>query len=193
MHQTRSSTKVRAGTVHWIDHYVICSEDIPRWEAFHTQVLGAVTCTDLGGQIPGIFQDIGRIRHGGFRAKRPMPPTKGLGVGLPRYGYYIDAADIDAAVARLKAAGAIHGKPFRTSADGEPGTSIYFQDPDGNQFEFWAPDVMPAGAMVECSSARVGRISHGVRIARSRTHGRVLRATAASNGCRTPRSRATPS
>ena len=113
-----------------------------------------------------MFQQVGRIRHGCFEARNPIPQTKGIGKGLPRYGYYIEAADIDAHVRRLAAAGAIHGQPFRTAAAGEAGTSICWQDPDGNQFEFWAPDDMPDGAMTECSSAGVGRISHGVFEAR---------------------------
>jgi predicted enzyme related to lactoylglutathione lyase len=162
MQQTHALTKVRAGTVHWIDHYVVCSEDIPRFAAFHAQVLGAVTIPDPAGVIPGVFQQVASIRFGGFTAKAPMPPTLGLGKGLPRYGYFVEAADLDAHLRRLDAAGAIHGEPFRTSAEGDPGTTIEWQDPDGNQFAFWAPDEMPAGAMTDCGPARVGRISHGV-------------------------------
>lgn len=155
-------SEARTGTVHWIDHYVACSEDIPRWAAFHAQVLGAETLPDPSGRLPGVFQKVARIRHGAFTNRAPMPATKGLGRGLPRYGYYIDASDIDAHMRRLEAAGAIHGEPLRTSAAGDAGTSIYWQDPDGNQFEFWAPDVLPLGAMTGCGPERVGRISHGV-------------------------------
>jgi hypothetical protein len=50
----------------------------------------------------------------------------------------------------------------RTSAEGEEGISIAWEDPDGNQFEFWAPDRLPDGAMADCTSVGVGRISHGV-------------------------------
>jgi catechol 2,3-dioxygenase-like lactoylglutathione lyase family enzyme len=152
----------QTGAVHWIDHYVTNSEDIPRWEAFHAKVLGAVTLPDPSGRLPGAFQKIARIRHGAFIARNPMPPTKGVGIGLPRYGYYIYAADIDAHMRRLEEADAIHGEPIRTAAAGEAGTSIAWQDPDGNQFEFWAPDVLPEGSMTECGPERVGRISHGV-------------------------------
>jgi hypothetical protein len=51
---------------------------------------------------------------------------------------------------------------MRTSAEGVDGIVIYWQDPDENQFEFWAPDRMPDGAMYECTTARVGRISHAI-------------------------------
>ena len=85
-----------------------------------------------------------------------------MGKGLPRFGFFIDAGDIDRHLLRLKAAGAVHSEPQRTTAYGDAGSVIFWQDPDGNQFEFWAPDVMPAGAMTGCGAERVGRISHGV-------------------------------
>ena len=71
------------------------------------------------------------------------------------------AADLDAHRRRLDALGAPQSDPVRTSADGEAGTAIYFQDPDANEFEFWAPDVLPEGAMVDCGPERVGHLSHG--------------------------------
>jgi predicted enzyme related to lactoylglutathione lyase len=153
----------RRGVVHWIDHYIVCTNDLPRWEAFHFQVLGARTePTPPEAEGHGIFQTLTRGRQGGFIAKSPLPPTKGLGKGLPRYAFFIRAEDIDAHLNRLDAAGAVHGAPVRVSNEGAVGSAIYWQDPDGNQFEFWAPDVMPAGAMTDCGPERVGRISHGV-------------------------------
>ena len=147
------------GTVHWIDHFVTNSEDIPRWAAFNRALLGAV---DSPEPVPGIFQDLGAIRIGAFRARAPLPPTRGLATGTPRYGYYIHRADIDAHRRRLEEQGVVHGDPTRTSAEGETGTRIPFQDPDGNQFEFWAPDAPPRGALDHLTSTRVGRISHAV-------------------------------
>jgi predicted enzyme related to lactoylglutathione lyase len=160
-----SDTAAAPGTIHWIDHYVVCTNDIARWEAFHTRVLGARTEPDRsGGQMRniGLFQGWARGRHGGFICKTPLPPTRGLGKGLPRYGFYIAAADIEHHLRRLDDAGALHNDPVRTSAEGDAGTVIHWQDPDGNQFEFWAPDVLPDGAMDDCGDERVGRISHGI-------------------------------
>ena len=48
------------------------------------------------------------------------------------------------------------------STEGDVGTAIFFEDPDGNQYEFWAPAYMPEGAMEVCTSVKVGRISHAV-------------------------------
>jgi predicted enzyme related to lactoylglutathione lyase len=154
----------RPGTVYWIDHYVVCTNDIARWEAFHTELLGAKTVgRPVANGVPvGIFQTVARCRNGGFISKAPLPPTRGLAKGLPRYGLYIFAADIDAHLRRLDRVGAPHSDPSRTSALGENGTTVRWQDPDGNQFEFWAPDVLPEGAMEGCGPERVGRISHAV-------------------------------
>src|ERR1700739_4294503 len=86
----------RAGTVHWIDHYVVCTNDVDRWETLHSVAQGAVTETHSPEERArrGIFQQIGGCRQGGFVTKIPLPPTKGLGKGLPRHAHYILAADI---------------------------------------------------------------------------------------------------
>jgi predicted enzyme related to lactoylglutathione lyase len=154
------SSNGRPGTVYWIDHYTVCTNDLDRFSAFHAQVLGGQQYPTPAGN--GVFQDVARSKTGAFLLKRALPPTRGLGTGLPRYGFYIEAAEIDKHLARLEAAGAVHSAPQRTAAHGDAGTAIYWQDPDGNQFEFWAPDVLPAGAMSDCGAERVGRISHGV-------------------------------
>lgn len=153
-----------AGIVHWIDHFVCCTNDVERWYRFNERVLGAKTIVGdfVWSAGIGVFQDIARSRIGGFGMHDPLPPTHGLGQGLPRFGYYIEPAQIEAHVRRLRETGAVHAAPQRIEHLGEPGVSIPWQDPDGNQFEFWAPDAMPAGAMTERTPAGVGRISHGV-------------------------------
>ena len=146
------------GPVYWIDHYVLNSEDVPRWAAFNTKLLGAYDKP----AVRGVFQMVGPTLIGAFEAKAPLPPAGALGRGLPRYGYYIRTADIPKHLARLNALGVAHSAPVHTAADGEAGTAIYWQDPDGNDFEFWAPDAPPAGALEVLSSEGVGRISHAV-------------------------------
>jgi hypothetical protein len=153
-------TNAAPGTVYWIDHYTVCTNDLERFRAFHAQVLGGKQWIGPTGRE--VFQNVARSKTGGFIVDRPLPPSPGLGKGYPRYGFFIEAADVDRHVARLAAAGAVFAPPVRTSAYGEPGTVIAWEDPDGNQYEFWAPDVMPAGAMDDCGPERVGRISHGI-------------------------------
>ncbi|HUK37050.1 MAG TPA: VOC family protein, partial [Vicinamibacterales bacterium] len=148
------------GTVYWIDHYTVCTNDLDRFRAFHAQVLGGKQW--IGPTGCEVFQNVARSKTGGFMLDRPLPPSLGLGRGFPRYGFYIEADDVDRHVQRLKLAGARYAEPARTSAYGEPGTLVAWEDPDGNQFEFWAPDVLPDGAMTDCGPERVGRISHGI-------------------------------
>lgn len=161
MHQTltlASPDEQKTGPVHWIDHWVITSADIPRWGAFNAQLLGAHTIASPRG----IFQQVGPIHIGAFPCEAPLPPADALGHGLPRFGYYVDKADIAAHLARLEALGVPHTQPRRMTDEGETGTAIFWQDPDGNAFEFWAPDAPPAGALHDLSPKGVGRISHAV-------------------------------
>jgi catechol 2,3-dioxygenase-like lactoylglutathione lyase family enzyme len=144
------------GPVHWIDHFVVFSEDVPRWAAFNTRLLGALDKP----AVRGIFQLVGPSLIGAFPAEAPLPTTAGIGTGLPRYGYYVEKADLGRHISRLNALGVAHSGPQYTTSGGDPGTAVYWQDPDGNQFEFWAPDAPPAGAFEDCSSEGIGRISH---------------------------------
>lgn len=152
----------RPGTVYWIDHYVVGSDDLDRWTDFQTKVLGARSQSP--GRPGGIaFQDLTSCcHHGAMLSPDPLPPSAGLGKGLPRFGLFIRQEAIEQHLRRLDQYSVRHLDPVRTSAEGEEGISIPWEDPDGNQFEFWAPDRLPAGAMVEETSIGVGRISHGV-------------------------------
>ncbi len=114
-------------------------------------------------QQVGIFQDLAApCHHGGFVQRIPVPKSKGLGKGLPRHGLFVRPQDIDDHLRRLDQYHVNHTDPVRTSADGDEGISILWEDPDGNQFEFWAADRMPEGAMDGAGPTKVGRISHGV-------------------------------
>lgn len=159
-----STHEQRSGAVHWIDHFVTATNDIDRWVAFHQRVVGGIPWGDFPAAMRsmGMFLNVARGRIGAFVSKKPLPQTLGLGAGLPRYGFYTYAADLDAHARRLDAVGAVHGAPMRMASEGEAGISLPWQDPDGNQFEFWAPDVLPEGAMADCGPERVGRISHAV-------------------------------
>ncbi|MPZ15062.1 MAG: hypothetical protein GEU73_11670 [Chloroflexi bacterium] len=155
----------RPGTVYWIDHYVVGSDDLDRWADFQIKVLGT---RPHGGGPEGrrgfiLFQDITPCcHHGAMHSPDPLPRGAGLGNGLPRYGLFIRQQDIEQHLRRLDQHGVPHLDPVRTSTEGDTGISIAWQDPDGNQFEFWAPDQLPDGAMAGCTSLGVGRISHGV-------------------------------
>ena len=150
----------RSGTVYWIDHYVVGTDDLKRWTEFQSKVIGARS----GDNFRVIaFQDITPCcHHGAMLSPEPLPPSAGLGKGLPRHGLFIRQQDVDVHLRRLDDLGVRHLDPMRTSAEGEEGISVAWEDPDGNQFEFWAPDRLPEGAMAGASPVGVGRISHGV-------------------------------
>jgi Glyoxalase/Bleomycin resistance protein/Dioxygenase superfamily len=155
----------RPGTVYWIDHYVVGSDDLDRWADFEAKVIGAQPQPPVGreGRRFIVFQDITPCcHHGAMLSPEPLPPSAGLGKGLPRHGLFIRQEDIDQHLKRLDQLGVPHLDPARTSAEGDEGISIAWEDVDGNQFEFWAPDRLPDGAMTGCTSVGVGRISHGV-------------------------------
>ena len=159
----------RLGALHWIDHYAVPTNDLDRWIGWNADVLGAVDAWHDTEPAPGqprraAFRLLGGSGAHviGFGQSEPVPPGLGLERGLPRYGFYVRPEDVDEHVRRLERLNVPHTDPKRTSADGEAGTMIAFQDLDENQFEFWAPDRMPDGAMDSASQVGVGRISHAV-------------------------------
>jgi catechol 2,3-dioxygenase-like lactoylglutathione lyase family enzyme len=159
----------RLGALHWIDHYAVPTNDIDRWAEWNADVLGAKHSWHDTDPAPGqpkraLFRLLGGSGAHviGFAQSVPIPPSKGLGKGLPRYGFYVHARDMDEHARRLERLNVPHTDPKRTSSEGEPGTVIAFQDPDQNEFEFWAPDREPEGAMDNASDVGVGRISHAI-------------------------------
>src|SRR5438093_13765951 len=151
----------RPGTSYWIDHYVVGSDDLQRWADFEVKVIGAQPRNDPPRGI--LFQDITPYcHHGAMLSPDPLPPSAGLGKGLPRHGLFIRQEDIDEHLRRLDQYKVPHLDPVRRSDEGDQGISIAWEDPDGNQFEFRAPDRLPPGAMTDATSVKVGRISHGV-------------------------------
>jgi len=153
----------RPGTIYWVDHYTVGTNDVDRFVDFHERVLGART-EDVTPRrrTRGVFQEMTNCHHGGFVMREQLPPSIGVGKTLPRHAFFIRPEDIDEHLRRLDACQAAHSDPVRTSAEGASGTAIFFEDPDANQFEFWAPDQMPAGAMDDCGPLKIGRISHNV-------------------------------
>jgi hypothetical protein len=167
------------GAVHWIDHYVVGTNDMVAWADWAVNAIGLTRRPLIGLTTAARKRNIkitcflwwegGSCRIGAFLQPEIFPTAKPLGEDLPRCGYYVRAADIDAHLRRLDRYKIPHTDPVQTAADGEEGTVIYFADPDGNQYEFWAPEKMPAGAMEICTEEKVGRISHVVHGARELT------------------------
>ena len=157
----------RPGAAYGIDHYVVPVSDIDRWSTFYTNVLGAVPRSMGGGRPerpaqarPGVqFTFVGACHIGGASRPEALPASRGLGVSLPRYRYFVRTEDIDEHLRRLDQYQVAHTDRIRTSEEGEDGIAIRFQDPDENQLEFWAPTRMPAGGMDQETPVKVGRVA----------------------------------
>jgi hypothetical protein len=160
------------GAVHWIDHYVVGTNDMVAWADWAVNATGITRRPLIGLTTAARKRNIkitcflwwegGSCRIGAFLQPEIYPPAKALGEDLPRCGFYIQPDDIDRHLRRLDQHKIPHTDPVKTTADGDQGTVIYLADPDGNQYEFWAPAHMPEGAMEICTSEKVGRISHAV-------------------------------
>ncbi len=165
------STDEPSGAVHWIDHRVVGTNDMVKWVDWAVNATGAVPWRMIGittvarkrnAPINCFLDFEGRCRIGAFLQPEVFPASKGLGKDTPRCGFFIRSQDIDAHLKRLDHHDIPHSEPVRISNEGDEGLAIYFEDPDGNQYEFWAPVNMPDGAMEVCTSLKVGRISHMV-------------------------------
>jgi catechol 2,3-dioxygenase-like lactoylglutathione lyase family enzyme len=160
------------GAVHWIDHYVVGTNDIVAWSDWAVNAIG-LTRRPIGGLTTAarkrnvpimcfLWWEGGSCRIGSFLQSEVFPPGKELGKDTPRCGFFVRPEEIDQHIGRLDRYGIAHSDPVRTAAEGDEGTAIYFADPDGNQYEFWAPAHMPDGAMDIATPDGVGRISHAV-------------------------------
>ena len=164
------------GAVHWIDHYVVGTNDMGAWVDWAVNATGITRRPIIGLTTAArkrnikitsfLWWDGGSCRIGAFLQPEIYPPAKALGEDLPRCGFYIRPEDIDMHLRRLEQHKIPHSGAIRTAADGDDGTILYFADPDGNQYEFWAPSRMPEGAMEIATKEKVGRISHCVYGAR---------------------------
>jgi catechol 2,3-dioxygenase-like lactoylglutathione lyase family enzyme len=160
------------GAIHWIDHYVVGTNDMVAWADWANKATGLPLRPINGLTTAGrkkntpifcfMWWEGGSCRIGAFLQPEIYPPAKELGKDTPRCGFYIRPEDIDRHLRRLEQHKIPHAEPLRTNAEGDEGTTIYFSDPDGNQYEFWAPAQMPEGAMEICTAEKVGRISHAV-------------------------------
>ena len=160
------------GAAYWIDHAVVGTNDMSAWVEWAANAIGVTpgrisgltTIARQRNQQINIFCYLGdpSCHFGAFLQPETLPESKGLGKDMPRYGFFVRPEDVDDHLRRLDLHGIPHSGPVRTSAEGDDGTAIAFEDPDGNQFEFWAPVHMPRGAMDFFTPAKVGRISSAV-------------------------------
>ena len=137
-----------AASISGIDHVAITVSDLDATCAFYQRVLDAEILYDhqvdgrsavRGIKIGGVVFNIHQAGNGiELVAKRPTPGSADVCL---RWGGEI--ADAEAMLAAHWVT-VREGPVPRVSADGRPGQSVYFLDPDGNLVELLAED--PTGA-----------------------------------------------
>lgn len=94
------------------------------------------------GKIPVVLLQVGASRLSVHAAKAPAAPH--ARVPLPGSGDFCFRWDgpIESAIAQLRERGVeiALGPVPRPAADGAPGRSVYFRDPDGNLLELLSTD-----------------------------------------------------
>jgi catechol 2,3-dioxygenase-like lactoylglutathione lyase family enzyme len=127
-------------SIRGFDHWAITVADIERTIAFYRDVLGCgILYEELWreGRIPIVAIRIGANLINVHAAGREVPPhalrpTPGSGDFCMRWD-----ATLEDARALLESHGVpiVAGPVPRPAADGTPGRSLYFRDPDGNLLE----------------------------------------------------------
>ncbi|MBL6853998.1 MAG: VOC family protein [Alphaproteobacteria bacterium] len=112
-------------------------DDVPKALEFYTRLLGFEVLTNFGTAFADVARGRLRLLLSGPQssAARPMPDgAKPVPGGWNRIHLIVD--DIEAEVARLRAAGA----PFRNDIlSGPGGKQVLIQDPSGNMVELFQP------------------------------------------------------
>jgi catechol 2,3-dioxygenase-like lactoylglutathione lyase family enzyme len=143
--------KDRAG-VRGLDHVALTVADVERTLDFYRRTLGAeVLYEDLwrAGKIPVVILQVGASRLSIHEAAMPAAPHAAAPTpGSADLCFRWDGP-LEVAAAALAAAGvAIELGPVpRPAADGSPGASLYFRDPDGNLLELLS--TTPGGRPIE--------------------------------------------
>ena len=102
------------GAVHWIDHYVVGTNDMGAWVDWAVNATGITRRPIIGLTTAArkrnikitsfLWWDGGSCRIGAFLQPEIYPPAKALGEDLPRCGFYIRPEDIDTHLRRLTVA-----------------------------------------------------------------------------------------
>ncbi|MBW1884268.1 MAG: VOC family protein [Deltaproteobacteria bacterium] len=132
--------------VRGLDHVAITCSDPDATLEFYQRVLEAEThFEDLwrAGQIPVVLLQVGDSRLSVHSAESPAEPHARVPMpGSQDMCFRWDGSIIDAEGWLLENdVEIVLGPVDRSAADGQPGQSIYFRDPDGNLVELLTTEV----------------------------------------------------
>src|SRR5438874_80368 len=93
----------RPGTIYWIDHFAVPSNDLDQWIKFQVNVIGAKL-----HRINGLTTEARQRNQGiaafcatpysmvdAFLSSDPLPAAAEPGVRFPRFGFFIRPEDIE--------------------------------------------------------------------------------------------------
>jgi catechol 2,3-dioxygenase-like lactoylglutathione lyase family enzyme len=132
-------------SVRGLDHLAITVEDVERTLAFYRSVLDAQPLfEDLwrAGRIPVVLLQVGASRLSVHSAGSPAEPHARVPLPGSEDFCFRWEGPIETAIAHLRERGVeiVLGPVPRPAADGAPGQSVYFRDPDGNLLELLTTD-----------------------------------------------------
>jgi catechol 2,3-dioxygenase-like lactoylglutathione lyase family enzyme len=128
-----------------LDHVAITVADVERTLEFYRRALGAELVYEelwRAGKLPVAILQLGASRLSVHAAAKPAAPhARAPTPGSADVCFRWDGP-LSAAAVKLAAAGVPVelGPVPRPAADGKPGASLYFRDPDGNLLELLSTD-----------------------------------------------------
>ena len=132
-------------TILGLDHVAITVADVERTLAFYCRVLGAELLYEdfwRSGKMPVAILQVGGNRISVHDAAKPAAPHAKTPCPGSEDFCFRWSGGIASAQKHLAGLGIelVEGPVPRPSADGSPGQSVYFRDPDDNLVEFLSCD-----------------------------------------------------
>lgn len=129
-----------------LDHVAITCADPEATLEFYKRVLGATTHFEAlwrAGEIPVVLLQVGQSRLSVHSAAAPAEPHARVPMpGSEDMCFRWDGTIIEAERMLLdQDVEIVLGPVDRPAADGKPGQSVYFRDPDGNLVELLTTDL----------------------------------------------------
>jgi glyoxylase I family protein len=126
-----------------IDHVVLRVRDLPAMVKFYEQALGFKVERTLA-RLSLVQMRAGASMLDLVQGDRPPNSETGGGGNMDHLCFRIEPFDRSAIERRLSPLGVAIGETFQRYGAEGTGSSVYFNDPEGNQIELKGPSKMPA-------------------------------------------------